>query len=134
TYIKLSRALNSFEGSIQAGLASAGLTGSQFGVLDALFHLGPLCQKDLGAKILKTSGNMTMVIDNLEKRGLVVRQRQAEDRRHMVVHLTEEGRGVIAQLLPRHAAAITREMAILTHSEQLELGRLCKKLGSQDQS
>ena len=71
-------------------------------------------------------------VDNLEKRGLVVRQRQVEDRRHVVVHLTEEGRVLIAQLLPQHAAAITRGMAILTRSEQLELGRLCKKLGTQD--
>ena len=50
-------------------MASAGLSTSQFAVLDALLHLGPLCQKDLGEKILKTSGNMTMVIDNLEKGG-----------------------------------------------------------------
>jgi MarR family 2-MHQ and catechol resistance regulon transcriptional repressor len=131
TYVKLSRALDSFETRLQSGVSSVGLTSSQFGVLDALFHLGSLCQKELGEKILKTSGNMTMVIDNLEKRSLVVRERQEEDRRHMMVHLTAEGRALIAQLFPRHAAAVAREMAALSSVEQKELERLCKKLGTQ---
>ncbi len=47
-----------------------GLTESQFGVLDSLFHLGPMKQKEIGKKILKSGGNITMVINNLEKRGI----------------------------------------------------------------
>lgn len=112
-------------------MASAGLSTSQFAVLDALLHLGPLCQKELGEKILKTSGNMTMVIDNLEKGGLVIRERQIDDRRFVLVHLSDGGRALMVDLFPRHAAAISREMAILSPAEQDELGRLCKKLGLQ---
>lgn len=113
-------------------MASVGLTTSQFAVLDALFHLGPLCQKALGEKILKTSGNMTMVIDNLEKGGLVFRERQIDDRRFVLVHLSDGGRSLMDDLFPRHAAAITQELSILTPAEQDELGRLCKKLGLQN--
>ncbi|MCH7858114.1 MAG: MarR family transcriptional regulator [Candidatus Marinimicrobia bacterium] len=129
--IKLARAAESIGSRTQHIMASAGLSTSQFAVLDALLHLGPLCQKELGEKILKTSGNMTMVIDNLEKGGLVFRERQIDDRRFVLVHLSDGGRALMVDLFPRHAAAISREMAILSPAEQDELGRLCKKLGLQ---
>jgi MarR family 2-MHQ and catechol resistance regulon transcriptional repressor len=102
---------------------------SQFGTLEALLHLGPLCQCDLSKKLLKSSGNVTMVVDNLEKRGLVERQREGEDRRFVTVHLTEEGRRLISEIFPDHVTAIVDEMSILTGPEQEELGRLCRKLG-----
>mgnify|MGYP000381933987 CR=1 FL=1 len=40
---------------------------STFGILEALFHLGPLSQKSLGQKVLSTKGNITTIVDNLEK-------------------------------------------------------------------
>ena len=67
TYTKLMRAAESVTGRISRVMTAAGLTISQFGVLEALQHKGPLCQKDIAAKILKSSGNITLVIDNLEK-------------------------------------------------------------------
>jgi MarR family 2-MHQ and catechol resistance regulon transcriptional repressor len=70
-----------------------------------------------------------MVIDNLEKRGLVRRERSMEDRRYFTVRLTEAGRRLMSGFFPGHAARITAEMGVLTHSEQEQLGRLCKKLG-----
>ena len=106
-----------------------GLTISQFGVLEALYHKGPLCQRDLAEKILKSTGNITMVIDNLEKRKLVRRERDIEDRRYLTVHLTEPGAELIATVFARVEAAIVLEMAALSHEEQEQLGKLCKKLG-----
>jgi MarR family 2-MHQ and catechol resistance regulon transcriptional repressor len=102
---------------------------SQFGVLEALHHIGPLCQKDIGQKLLRSSGNITMVIDNLEKRGLVRRERNPKDRRFFVVHLAEEGRQIIGDLFPRHTKVIAGEMSALTEDEQKTLATLCKKLG-----
>lgn len=128
-FIKLLRATETVAANSHRNLASAGLTPSQFGVLEALFHLGPLCQRDLGRKILKSSGNITTVIDNLEKRGLVERRRGGEDRRYVAVHLTETGRGLIEELFPGQVAAICAEFAVLTPAEQAELARLCRKLG-----
>ena len=129
TYTKLMRAAESVTGRIGRNMAAADLTVSQFGVLEALFHKGPLCQRDIATKILKSTGNITMVIDNLERRGLVRRERVAEDRRFLTIHLTEAGEQLIAEVFPRVAAAIVEEITILEEAEQEELGRLCRMLG-----
>ncbi len=129
TYTKLMRAAESVTGRIGRQMAASDLTISQFGVLEALYHKGPLCQRDIAAKILKSTGNITMVIDNLEKRGLVRRERAADDRRYLTVHLTDEGHLLIAQVFRRVQAAIVEEMSILKEAEQEELGRLCRILG-----
>jgi MarR family 2-MHQ and catechol resistance regulon transcriptional repressor len=130
TYLKLTRASEGLWNRLAPGLARADLTTSQFGVLEALYHLGPMHQRDLGQRILKSSGNMTLVIDNLERRGLVRRERSAEDRRFILVHLTGEGERLIRRVFPGHAEAITRELAVLTREEQRTLGNLCRKLGA----
>jgi MarR family 2-MHQ and catechol resistance regulon transcriptional repressor len=132
TYIKLMRAAESVSARLGALLAEAGLTESQFGALEALYHLGPLHQRKLGEKLLRSSGNITMVVDNLERRQLVRRERGVEDRRFVTVHLTDAGRRLIARVFPRHAANIVREMADLKATEQEELGRLCRKLGKKE--
>lgn len=134
TYVKLMRAAESMTARTHEHLSSAGLTISQFGVLEALHHLGPMSQKDIGQKILRSSGNITMVIDNLEKRGLVRRERDQRDRRFFIVHLTEAGNKLIRKIFPPHAAVITGEMSALTTAEQKTLGDLCKKLGLRDKA
>ena len=131
-FVKLMRAADSVSAHLAGALADAGLSEGQFGVLEALYHLGPLCQCDLGAKLLRSGGNITMVVDNLEKHGLVRRQREAADRRYISVQLSEAGRKLIARLFPRHAAAILAEMAVLKPEEQETLGHLCRKLGRQE--
>jgi len=128
-FIKLIRAAQSVSGRVEANLSEIGLSVSQFGVLEALYHLGPLFQKDLASKILKSTGNITMVVDNLEKRGLVERVRDEKDRRHYSVRITEQGADMIKSFFPGHVARIVGEMGFLTGSEQEELGRLCKKVG-----
>ncbi|MHB9149110.1 MAG: MarR family winged helix-turn-helix transcriptional regulator [Thermoleophilia bacterium] len=128
-YIKLVRAAEAVSGRVHEHLAESGLTFSQFAVMEALFSLGSMCQRDLARKILKSSGNMTMVIDNLEKKGFVHRERSTSDRRFMNVHLTESGRAFIQSRYPRHVANIVREMEVLTPEERMELGRLCRKVG-----
>jgi MarR family 2-MHQ and catechol resistance regulon transcriptional repressor len=130
-FIKLIRAAQSVSGRVEAHLSELGLTVSQFGVLEALFHLGPLNQKNLAAKILKSTGNITMVIDNLEKRGLVKRTRDESDRRHYSVGITPKGAGLIAMFFPKHVVRIVEEMSVLSGDEQEALGTLCKKLGLQ---
>jgi len=127
--INLSRAANSVQTRLSAGLDRHGITTSQLGILEALFHLGPMCQRALGDKLLRSGGNITMVIDNLEKHGLVERVRQKEDRRMIMIHLTPKGRKLISRVLPLHAKDVVKEMSRLTASEQEELRRLCRKLG-----
>jgi MarR family 2-MHQ and catechol resistance regulon transcriptional repressor len=129
SYTKLMRAAESVTARTSRPMAKAGLTISQFGVLEALLHKGSLCQRDLAAKILKSTGNITMVIDNLEKRGLVRRERDSEDRRYLTVHLTDAGSALIENVFADVEAAIVAEMASLSGDEQELLGLLCKKLG-----
>jgi len=129
TYIKLMRAAESVTRRTHRHLAARGLTFSQFAVLDALFHLGPLSQRQIGQKVLRSSGNITLVIDNLEKSGLVRRERSEADRRFFIVHLTDKGDRHMNSLFPVHAAGIAKDLSVLTAAEQDTLGRLCKKLG-----
>lgn len=129
TYTKLMRAAESVTGRVHRALSAPKLTISQFGVLEALYHKGPLCQKDIAAKILKSTGNITLVIDNLEKQGLVRRERDSEDRRYITIHLTDAGAALIAKVFADVEASIVAEMAALTDNEQELLGNLCKKLG-----
>jgi len=129
TFIKLTRALNTMLNRVAAYDTLGDLTVSQFGVLETLLHLGPLSQTEICVKQLKSGGNTTMVVDNLEKQGLVRRETSVEDRRITIVHLTPAGDTLIRDVFPRHAAAITAEMSTLSAQEQRQFGALCKKLG-----
>lgn len=128
-FIKLMRASESISNRLNRHLSEVDLTVSQFGVLEALLHLGPLNQKALGEKLLKSGGNITLVIDNLEKSGWVERQQDPQDRRSMLIHLTPEGKDFISSYFPKHLDRIIEEFEVLTDDELEELGRICKKLG-----
>lgn len=128
-YVKLMRATNRTTGDIHRHLQKDNLTHSQFAVLEALYHLGPLCQGELGQKILKSNANLTTVVDGLEKKALVIRDRSASDRRRVTVSLTDAGNELIARVFPRHAQIVACEFNVLSEQEQQELSRLLKKLG-----
>jgi MarR family 2-MHQ and catechol resistance regulon transcriptional repressor len=128
-YIKLMRAGESITTRVHT-LLPDDLTLSQFGVLETLLHRGPLCQGELAGKLLKSGGNLTLIVSNLEKAGLVTRERDAEDRRYITVSLTEKGRVLISELFPKIAARIADEFSALSTAEQFTLGWLCKKVGT----
>ena len=132
TFIKLKRATDTVTARLSALFSEHGLSESQFGVLEVLLHLGPMCQKGLSDKLLRSCGNITMVVDNLEKRGLIQRVRSTEDRRYITVSLTESGEALIRRIFPAHVAHIVREMAILPTADQQHLAHLCRQLGLQD--
>ena len=131
SYIKLIRAAESLSSKINLVLNESDLTESQFGVLDALIHLGPMKQKELGKKILKSGGNITMVINNLEKRGLVQRKKGEKDKRQFIIHLTNSGKNLIQELLPTITKKIKNYFEILSSDEQKKLQRICKIIGLQ---
>ena len=110
------------------------LTYSQFAVLEALYHLGHMTQGEVSRKILKSTSNITTVIDNLERDGLVRRERDTKDRRVIHVHLTEAGKGKIEAVFPNHVMALVEEFSVLSASEQETLGELCKRLGKGKES
>ena len=128
-YIKLARAAESVSLRINDHLREYNLTISQFGVLEALYHLGPMQVGALGSKILKSSGNMTLVIDNLEKNGLVKRARREDDRRRIDVHLTDKGRELVIGVLPKHVGGVVAAFSALEPEQLANLAALCRQLG-----
>jgi MarR family 2-MHQ and catechol resistance regulon transcriptional repressor len=128
-YIKLMRAADSVTARLDPLMRAADLSFGQFGALEALLHRGPLCQRDLGRKLLRSGGNITVVVGNLARRGLVRRHRGRQDRRFVTVTLTDKGRRLIGGIFPRHVRHVVRELGALSPPEQAELGRLCRQLG-----
>src|SRR5574341_734431 len=124
TFIKLTRCTNSVLARLAEKQTVRDLTYSQFAVLEALYHLGPMTQGEVSSKILKSTSNLTTVIDNLERDGLVRRERNAKDRRVVHVYLTEAGKGKIEAVFPNHVAALVKECSVLSASEQETLASL----------
>ncbi len=129
TYIKLIRATDSLTSKINTSLVKNGLSESQFYVLDVIYHLGPLPQKEISKKISCSDGNTTMVVDNLEKEDFVVRKRGTEDRRIYFVHITKKGKKKIKSVMPEFVRNLTKLLETLSNHEQDELQRLTKKIG-----
>ena len=127
TYIKLTRAAEAVNVHVNERLHTSGLTVSQFGVLEALYFRGPMPVGQLAEKILRSSANLTLVVDNLVRRGLVERARRADDRRCVDVSLSAEGRALIAGLMPGHVAGVVNALAALSAEEQLTLAALCRR-------
>lgn len=128
-WIALARAHATVTRSVSAKIAEYGLTLAQFGVLEALLHLGPLPLGELADKLLVTGGNVTYVMDRLEKQGLVERRRGEEDRRVITAVLTPAGRELVESVFPGHASFIADLMDVLSAEEQERARELLKKLG-----
>jgi MarR family 2-MHQ and catechol resistance regulon transcriptional repressor len=131
TFTKLMRAVGSLRTRLEPVLTRHGLTPSQFGVLEALYHLGPLDQRAVGAKLLVSKGNITVVASNLTRDGLVTRTGDPEDGRRKIITLTSAGRRLVRSAFADQTRAIVRALSILTPAEQETLARLCRTLGLQ---
>jgi MarR family transcriptional regulator, 2-MHQ and catechol-resistance regulon repressor len=129
-YITLLRSCDTISNQIGNLLNKKKLSMSQFGVLESLYYIGPMCQREIGTKILKSTANITTVIDNLEKRSLVKRVRQEDDRRYITVNITEKGKTYLESIIPLHMKEIFKRMEILTEVERKSLYTICKKLGT----
>lgn len=129
TYIKLIRAAETVAEMVARPMAETGLTMAQFAVMEALYHLGPMRPTDVARKLLRSGGNITTVLDNLQREGLVERVSSVGDRRCLTVRLTRKGRALLKRVFPKHAAYIAELMSVLNSAEQRELARLARKLG-----
>ncbi len=131
TFIKMMRATESLNNRLNSHLSENNLTISQFGVLESLLHIGPQNQKELGERLLKSGGNITMVIDNLCKNGFVQRNKDPKDGRASIISLTEHGALFIEDFFPKHLDKIVKEFEVLSPEELEQLGVLAKKIGTQ---
>ena len=129
-FLVLWKAARAVQTYAEKSIAELALCGSDFGVLEALLHKGPLPVNEIGKKILLTSGSITVAVDRLEKRGLVERRAHGTDRRARIVHLTKEGRKLITRAYAQHAADLEQLMsASLTTTERATLISVLKKIG-----
>ena len=112
----------------EAASRAHGLTIAQFGVLETLYRKGTLRVSDLLDVMLMTSGNMTVVLRNMERDGLVSIASSPDDRRARLVSITDSGAELIARVLPEHARNLERIFSPLAQDEQEQLVGLLRKL------
>jgi len=129
-WVKLARAFSVFNRRSDEQIRTFGLTQAQFAVLECLGHKGTLTLGELCKKQLVSGGNMTVVVDNLERDRLVERVRSTSDRRSIGVRLTPKGKELFTRIFPLHAEYIAEVASVLTRSEQTGLAVLLKKLGT----
>ncbi len=127
-YVRLVRVADKVFAEVSRGLAQHGVTATQFSALKALCYKGPLNQKELAKSILKSSGNVTMVIGNMERDGFVTRTRSDSDRRVFQVEVTPMGRELFEALYPEHLARIRKSMSGLDPKAADLLSELLERL------
>ncbi len=128
-WLILSRANKAVEAHARKSVENLGIGLSDFAVLEALFHKGPLPVNTLGKKVLLTSGSMTAAVDRLERCGLVERGDDPSDRRSRIVHLTKQGRSLIRGAFARHKRDMEQVFSCLDSKERSRLLSLLRKLG-----
>jgi len=128
-WLVLWKASHAMEAVAQSSIGSLGLCLSDFAVLEALLHKGPLPVNEIGRKVMLTSGSITTAVDRLARRGLAIRREDEQDRRTRVVHLTPRGGALIRKLFAQHARDIERVTACLTPGEAASAARALRKLG-----
>ena len=130
----LGRAAKAIDAADRASIAETGLNVSDFSILEALLHKGPLPINVIGEKVLLTSGSMTAAANRLEKKGLVKRIQDPSDGRCFYLHLTKAGRQLINREFEKHSKNLEEIAEILSAEERGELVRLLKKIGQHAQT
>lgn len=128
-WVVLNRAHRAIGERARRQIERQGLRPTEFGVLEALYHKGPLTLGQVGESVLVTSGSVTPVTDKLEQRGLVARRVSSEDRRVCYAELTEAGRALMSGIFPDHAEEIRRATEGLTVEEKRIATALLRRLG-----
>ena len=128
-WLKFIRSYTVYRKKAAEHLKIFGVTTPQFMVIECLGHCGPLIMGELCKKTFNSAGNMTFVVDSLEKIGLVERIFIEDDRRAILVKLTPKGKNLYEDAFSKHALFLDKLASVLTEKEKEELGRLLKKLG-----
>lgn len=128
-WVVLARCHRALSLLVERSVANAGLGLSDFMILEALLHKGPLTIGEIQVKVLLASGSMTAAVDRLEKKGCIVRKPDAQDRRARVLELTREGRRLMARIFAGHMAELEQWMSVLSDKEREQAYAVLKKLG-----
>ncbi|TFB13223.1 MarR family transcriptional regulator [Filobacillus milosensis] len=128
-FVVLSKAARTLSDLAQNDMVRYGLNPTEFATLELLYHRGQQPLQKIGERILLTSGSITYVVNNLEKKGYLKRIRSEHDRRVTYAQITKQGKGLLSDIFPEHWKEIDEFMAGLTEEEKEQAIRLIKKLG-----
>jgi MarR family 2-MHQ and catechol resistance regulon transcriptional repressor len=129
TWVVLARAYAAVARSVESDIAKHALTTTEFGIMEALHHKGPLLLGEIQRKVLVTSGGITYLVDRLVAKGLVQREPSPDDRRARYAVLTPAGKELIERIFPAHAESLARTFSALSAREQAQATALLRKLG-----
>jgi MarR family 2-MHQ and catechol resistance regulon transcriptional repressor len=128
------KASKSITENILKDIESHNITRENFMILELLYSKGPLPVQKISEILSIPSGSITYVVDKLEKKGLVERQPNPNDRRASNVVLTEEGRALFDEIFPKHVATISQNLSFISNDEKEQLIDLLKRIGMGAQS
>ncbi len=128
-YIKLMRATRAVRWKLGRHLESYGLTLTQLGVLDCLYHLGTMAERELRPRLFELGLKVDELLDQLERRALIRRERAASERRTTLVYLTEPGREMVEEVLERHVSQVVKCFEVFSRDERETFEELCRRLG-----
>jgi MarR family 2-MHQ and catechol resistance regulon transcriptional repressor len=112
-----------------AGIEETGLGLSDFGVLEALLHKGPLPVNTIGPIVDLTPGSISTAVERLVAKGLVSRVESTQDRRVRIVALSETGKDLIASAFRKHSGQMKRVFSELSPEELRGLETALKRVG-----
>lgn len=128
-WVIMSRAQAAVSDLASADVARHGLTLAEFGILEALYHRGPMLLGEVQKRILVSSGGITFLVDRLVAKGLVERRTCESDRRARYAALTAKGEELVRDIFPAHAAVITRAMAGIPSEDQQHVADMLRDVG-----
>jgi MarR family transcriptional regulator, 2-MHQ and catechol-resistance regulon repressor len=129
-YLALWRTTRELQQVAEANIAASGLCLTDFAVLEALMHGGPLRVSAIAEKVLLTSGSMTSAIDRLAAKALVERVTDPHDARARLIELTDAGGALIEPIFAQHSSALDAAVAGLGADERGQLLKLLLALRS----
>lgn len=128
-FLIMARAMRSLRTLLRENLKHWDLSPSEFAVLEALLHKGPVSLSVLAELVLASGPAITYTAKGLEKRDLLRRRPSVKDQRVVVAELTTAGRRLIERIFPEHVDEMQRAMRGLNRVEKRQAAELLKALG-----
>ena len=131
TFVGLNRTLDHLMKIVKTDVQRYGLNVTEFAVMELLYNKGDQLIQRIGNRVLIASSSITYVVDKLEEKGCVVRQRNEKDKRVTNASLTDKGRSMMDEIFPDHASTLESTFSVLTDEEITVLQTALKKLSAQ---
>lgn len=131
TFVALNRTLDHLMKIVKTDVQRYGLNVTEFAVMELLYNKGDQPIQRIGNRVLIASSSITYVVDKLEEKGCVVRQRNEKDKRVTNASLTDKGRSMMDEIFPDHASTLESTFSVLTDEEITVLQTTLKKLSAQ---